>query len=206
MLLKQRARCGGGGLFALLHSFATHLLEQNIDIRVIQVLLGHAKLETTALYTRVATNAICHRKPHRPRQRDQRVDQPTPTSHGTNVQNVLINDYCHVVARKSGLTAAEKWDACISSKKCPGTADAANMMPAGALIIANVPPPRDVYRELRSQAAASKQTTAQLMAAILTRAAWEVAGCQTMAVLAIIRLDTSAWRDRRSRCIARRSS
>ena len=53
------------------HSYATHLLEDKVDIRIIQTLLGHRKIETTTRYTQVANSIL------------QEVTSPLDTLHPT---------------------------------------------------------------------------------------------------------------------------
>ena len=99
-----------------------------------------------------------------------KLQNEEPNISYSDLTDILIAAYRPVVANLN-LTAAEKWrrmrqfDAILQQQL------ASNMMPAGSLIIANVPLPPAVYRELRSQAASVGQTPAQLMTAILSRAA-----------------------------------
>ena len=100
-----------------------------------------------------------------------RLQVERPNISYTELTNVLIAAYCPLVVKAPQLTAAEKWQRMRQFDAIVRQQFAADTMPQGSLIIANVPLPRAVYRELRSQAAAVDQTPAQFMAAVLARAA-----------------------------------
>ena len=88
----------------------------------------------------------------------------------TELTNVIIAAFCPVVAR-TNLTAAEKWDRMRQFDRILQRQLAADILAPGTLIIANIPLPPAVYRELGSQAAKAGQKPAQFMAVILSRAA-----------------------------------
>jgi hypothetical protein len=85
--------------------------------------------------------------------------------------NVMIAAYCPVVTNMASLTASEKSRRIQQFDMILQQQLAANMLLPGTLIVANVPLPPAVYHQLRTQAAKVDQSPAQLMAAILSRAA-----------------------------------
>ena len=100
-----------------------------------------------------------------------RLQTSHPNISSADMQNVLIAAYCRVVAHAPGLNASERWSRMRQFTSVLEQQIAVNTLPPGTLIIANIPLPADVFRELKSQAASSHQPTTELMAAILTRAA-----------------------------------
>ena len=76
-----------------------------------------------------------------------------------------------MVSNAPQLTEAEKWQRMRQFDAVLRQQLSIDTMPAGSLIIANIPLPPAVYRELRSQAADVNQSPAQFMAAILAKAA-----------------------------------
>ena len=93
-----------------------------------------------------------------------------PSISYAELTNVIIAAVCPIIANMN-LTSSEKWDRMRQFDTILQRQLAVDMLPPGTLIIANIPLPPAVYRELRSQAAKVNQKPGQFMAAILTRAA-----------------------------------
>jgi hypothetical protein len=99
------------------------------------------------------------------------VQLKEPSISNADLTNGLIAAYCPLVAQAPGLTSAQRWSQMHRFDQAVQQQLAANYLPPGSMIIADVPLPPAVYRRLRSQAEAAGQTPAQLMASILAIAA-----------------------------------
>jgi hypothetical protein len=88
-----------------------------------------------------------------------------------DLTNGLIAAYCPLVAQAPSLTTRQRWTQMHRFVRVLQQQLAANDLPPGSMIIAEVPVPPAVYRQLRSQAEAAGQTPTQFMGSILTAAA-----------------------------------
>jgi hypothetical protein len=94
-----------------------------------------------------------------------------PDISNADLTNGLIAAYCPLVAQAPGLTSVERWSHMHRFVQMLQQQLAANYLPPGSMIIAEVPVPPAVYRRLKSQAEAGGQTPAQFMGSMLTAAA-----------------------------------
>jgi hypothetical protein len=99
------------------------------------------------------------------------VQLKEPGISNADLTNGLIAAYCPLVAQAPGLTSAQRWNQMHRFDHAVQQQLAENYLPPGSMIIAEVPLPPAVYRQMRSQADAVGQTPAQLMASILAIAA-----------------------------------
>ena len=99
------------------------------------------------------------------------VQLKQPNMSNLDLTNGLIAAYCPLVAQAPGLTSAQRWSRMHRFVQVVQQQLAANDLPPGSMIIADVPLPPAVYRQLRSQAEAAGHTPAQLMGSILAVAA-----------------------------------
>jgi hypothetical protein len=99
------------------------------------------------------------------------VQLKDPSISNADLTNGLIAAYCPLVAQAPGLTGAQRWSQMHLFVRVLQQQLAANDLPPGSMIIAEVPMPPAVYRQFRSQAETTGQTPSQLMASILIAAA-----------------------------------
>ena len=99
------------------------------------------------------------------------VQLKEPGISNADLTNGLIAAYCPLVAQAPGLTTRQRWTQMHRFVRVLQQQLAANDQPPGSMIIAEVPVPPAVYRQLRSQAEATGQAPAQFMGSILTAAA-----------------------------------